>query len=153
VLVRGEAGVSKTAVVRKFCEGQSKPVRVLWGGCEPLRTPRPMGPLVDVAEAVGGELETLVAAAARPQEVALALLRELRSRGPTVLVLEDVHWADEATLDVLVMLAARIGSTPALILASWRDDELDRSAPLRIVLGELGRGPVRLKVSPLSPRE
>jgi hypothetical protein len=73
VLVRGEAGVCETAVVRKFCEGQSKPVRVLWGGCEPLRT-RPTGPLVDVAEAVGGELETLAAAAARPHEVALALL-------------------------------------------------------------------------------
>jgi ATP/maltotriose-dependent transcriptional regulator MalT len=150
VLVRGEAGVGKTALVRRFCEGQSKPVRVLWGECEPLRTPRPLGPFADVAQAVGGELETLVASAARPHEVALALLRELRSRGPTVLVLEDMHWADEATLDVLVLLAARIDSAPALVLASYRDDELDRAAPLRIVLGELGRGPVRLKVSPLS---
>ena len=83
---------------------------------------------MDVAEATGGELEELVEAAARPHEVTAALLRELRARAPTVLVLEDVHWADEATLDVLTLLAARISSAPALVLASYRDDELDAPA-------------------------
>ena len=87
---------------------------------------------------------------ARPHEVAIALLRELRTRDPTVLVLEDVHWADEATLDVLTLLAAKIGSAPALVLASYRDDELDRSQQLRVVLGELVRGRRRLKLQPLS---
>jgi DNA-binding CsgD family transcriptional regulator len=150
VLVGGEAGVGKTALLRGFCETQAKSVRILWGGCEPLRTPRPLGPLMDVAEATGGELEELVAGAARPHEVAAALLRELRRRMPTVLVLEDVHWADDATLDVMTLLAARVGSAPALVLASYRDDALDHSGRLRFVLGELVRRPGRLKLEPLS---
>ncbi|HEX7298664.1 MAG TPA: LuxR C-terminal-related transcriptional regulator [Solirubrobacteraceae bacterium] len=151
VLVGGEAGVGKTTLLRTFCETQAEPARILWGACEPLRTPRPLGPLWDVAEATGGELQDLVAGAARPHEVALALLAELRGRVPAVLVLEDVHWADEATLDVITLLAARIGSARALVLATYRDDELDRSEQLRFVLGELVRRPGRLKVEPLSP--
>jgi DNA-binding CsgD family transcriptional regulator/tetratricopeptide (TPR) repeat protein len=115
-----------------------------------LRTPRPLGPLLDIAEATGGELEELVAGAARPHEVALELLRELRGRGPTVVVLEDVHWADEATLDVLTLLATRIGSAPALVLASYRDDDLGGADQFRAGLGELLRRPERLKVEPLS---
>jgi tetratricopeptide (TPR) repeat protein len=150
VFVGGEAGVGKTALLRTFCGTLRKPLRVLWGGCDPLRTPRPLGPLVDVAHATGGELEQLVAGAARPYEVAVALLAELQGGIPTVLVLEDVHWADEATLDVLTLLAPRIGSVAALVLASYRDDELDRSQQLRFVLGELVRGPGRLKIDPLS---
>src|SRR4051812_34020317 len=148
VLVGGQAGVGKTALLRHFCETAA--VRVLWGACEPLRTPRPLGPLLDVAEATGGELEDLVAGGARPHEVAAALLGELRGGTPVVLVLEDVHWADEATLDVLTLLAARIGPAPALVLASYRDDELDRSEQLRFLLGEIVRRPGRLRVMPLS---
>jgi len=150
VLVGGEAGVGKTALLRGFCEAQGKSVRVLWGACEPLRTARPLGPFVDIAEATGGEVQRLVAGAARPHEVAVALLRELRGRLPTVLVIEDVHWADEATLDVMTLLAGRIGSARSLVLASYRDDELDRAEQLRLVLGEVVRRPGRLKVSPLS---
>ncbi len=150
LLVGGEAGVGKTALLRRFCEAEGKPARILWGGCEPLRTPPPLGPFLDVAEGLGGEIEELVAAAARPHEVAAALLRELRAGPSTVLVLEDVHWADEATLDVLVLLAARISSAPALVLASYRLDELDRSQQLRLILGELVRRSGRLVVEPLS---
>jgi DNA-binding CsgD family transcriptional regulator/tetratricopeptide (TPR) repeat protein len=79
-------------------------------------------------------------------------MRELRTRAPTVLVLEDVHGADEATLDVLRLLARRVETVPALVLASYRDDELDRGHPLRVALGELATGGAtgRLKVAPLS---
>jgi DNA-binding CsgD family transcriptional regulator/tetratricopeptide (TPR) repeat protein len=150
VLVGGEAGVGKTALLRVFCERQRPPVRVLWGACAPLRTPRPLGPLIDVAEVVGGELGELAAGAPRPYEAAVALLGELRGRSPTVLVLEDAQWADEATLDVLSMLAARVDSVPALVLASYRTEELDRSEQLRFVLGELVRRPGRLKLEPFS---
>jgi DNA-binding CsgD family transcriptional regulator/tetratricopeptide (TPR) repeat protein len=150
VLVAGEAGVGKTSLLRSFCEAQDRSVRILWGGCAPLRTPRPLGPFVDVADQSGGELEKLVAGDARPHEVTAGLLRELRRSQPTVLVLEDVHWADEATLDVLVLLATRISSVSALVLASYRDDELDRAEQFRIVLGELVRRPGRLRVETLS---
>jgi DNA-binding CsgD family transcriptional regulator/tetratricopeptide (TPR) repeat protein len=148
VMVGGQAGVGKTALLRRFCSAAG--ARVLWGACEPLRTPRPLGPLLDVAETTGGELEELVTGGARPHEVAAALLRELRPGAPAVLVLEDVHWADEATLDVLTLLGARIGSAPALVLASYRDDEIDRSEQLRFLLGEVVRRPGRLRVEPLS---
>ena len=150
VLIGGEAGVGKTALLRAFCESRRDCVHMRWGACEPLQTPRPLGPLVDVAQAVGGELQELVMVAARPHEVALALVGELRATKPTVLVLEDVHWADEATLDVLMALAARIASVPALVLASYRDDELGRSPQLRFVLGKLVRRRDRLRVDPLS---
>jgi predicted ATPase len=60
VLVAGEAGGGKTAFLRWFCESQGGSLRVLWGACEPLLTPRPLGPLFDVAEAVGGGLGELV---------------------------------------------------------------------------------------------
>ena len=152
VLVAGEAGVGKTALMRSFCDSQALSVRVLWGACEPLLTPRPLGPLFDVAQAAGGELEELVLGGARPHVVVAALMGELRRRSPTVLVLEDLHWADEATLDVLRLLGRRVGSVPAVVLASFRDDELARAVELRIVLGELVERPRRLKVEPLSPQ-
>jgi DNA-binding CsgD family transcriptional regulator len=84
--------------------------------------------------------------------VATTLLRDLRDHRATILVLEDLHWADEATLDVFRILAGRIRSTPALVLATYRDDELARTHPLRLVLGELGTGDgiIRLAISPLS---
>ena len=150
MLVAGESGVGKTMLLRRFCELQEASVRILWGACEPLLAPRPLGPFVDVADTIGGELEELVGGAARPHLVAGAVLRELRRHGLTILVLEDVHWADEATLDVLALLAARIGAAPALMVASYRDDELDRAERFRVVLGSSLRVSGRLKVEGLS---
>ena len=76
---------------------------------------------------------------ARPHQVVAALVRELVEDAPTVVVLEDMHWADGATLDALRLLGRRIDAVPALVVVSYRDDELDRMHPLRMVLGELGR--------------
>jgi DNA-binding CsgD family transcriptional regulator/tetratricopeptide (TPR) repeat protein len=153
LLVGGEAGVGKTALLRRFCEECREPARILWGACDPLFTPRPLGPLLAVAEGAGGELEKVMATGVMPHEVVAALVRELQARAPTVFVLEDLHWADEATLDVLRLLARRVETVPALIVASYRDDELDRSHPLRIVLGELATSKTvgRLKLTALSP--
>jgi len=149
VLLGGEAGVGKTSLLREFCSGRA---RVLWGGCDPLFTPRPLGPLFEVADSAGGELAELVASEARPHEVAAALVAELASPKGSLLVLEDLHWADEATLDVLRLLARQIEKAPALVLASYRDDELERTHPLRVVLGELATSPavIRLPLEPLS---
>jgi ATP/maltotriose-dependent transcriptional regulator MalT len=137
LLVGGEAGVGKTTLLRRFCEARGQLARVLWGACDPLFTPSPLGPLLEVAEGSGGELQAVVARGAMPYEVVAALAHELRARTPTVFVLEDLHWADEATLDVLRLLARRMESVPALVVASYRDDQLDRTHPLRILLGEL----------------
>ena len=59
VLVAGEAGVGKTALLRRFREEQ-RALRILWGSCDPLFMPRPLGPLLDIAELTGGELAQLV---------------------------------------------------------------------------------------------
>ena len=150
VLVDGEAGVGKTALLRRFCEEQCASARVLWGGCEPLVTPRALGPLWEIAQATGGELEDCVKSEARPHQVVAVLIDELQSRVPTVLVLEDLQWADEATLDVLTLLGRRIGAVGALVLASFRDDELARAERLRLVVGDLAGRASRLNVAPLS---
>ena len=94
VLVLGEAGIGKTALLRGFGDSAAGTARVLWAGCDHLFTPRPLGPFLDLAEAAGGRLAAWVEDAARPYDVAAALLAELGSGGPAVVVLEDVHWAD-----------------------------------------------------------
>jgi DNA-binding CsgD family transcriptional regulator/tetratricopeptide (TPR) repeat protein len=154
VLVAGEAGVGKTAFVRQFCDEHEPSARVLWGACDALFTPGALGPLLEVAEAVGGEFEELVTSGGvRPHQVAAATGHELVRRRPTFLVLEDLHWADHATLDVLRLLGRRITTVPALVIATYRDDELERTHPLQIALGDLAARPSveRLKLEPLSP--
>ena len=153
VLVAGEAGVGKTALLREICAGAGERTRILWGACDSLFTPQPLGPLLDISEATGAEVAELVAAAGTPHAIATALLSELTGSRETILVFEDLHWADEATLDVLRLLARRIGNVPALLLASYRDDSLPRIHPLRVVLGELATAERvgRLVVAPLSP--
>ena len=137
-VIGGEAGVGKTALVRRFC-AEARTARILWGGCDPLFTPRPLGPLVDIAARTGGELARLVASTARPYEVAAALLEELRREPGGIVVFEDMQWADEATLDVMRLLSRRIESASGLVIATYRDDELGPTHPLRFVLGEMPR--------------
>ena len=148
LLVGGDAGVGKTALVRAFTAGLDG--RVLLGACEHLGTPAPLGPLVDVAEQIGGPLAAAIDAGLDPRRVALTLLDELRE--PAVLVLEDVHWADEATLDVLRVVGRRVDRTPSLVVATYRDDEAVSGHPLRRVLGDLAsaEGAERVDVPPLS---
>jgi predicted ATPase len=147
VLLGGEAGAGKTALVRAFGE-RHRSAAVLVGGCEALFTPRPLGPLVDIAAEVGGELAELTDRGASAGEVLVALGRALR--GVSVVVVEDLHWADEATLDVVHLLGRRVASIPALVVATYRDDELGRDHPFRVVLGQLGAAH-RVTVGPLSP--
>lgn len=153
VLLSGEAGVGKTALLRSFCEQLPGSVRILWGGCDPLFTPRPLGPLLALAEDGGAELTEVVSGTVLPHELVTALMRDLRAHPTTILVLEDVHWADEATLDVLKLLSRRIESAPALVVASCRDGEFAAAHPLGIVLGELAsrRPAARIRLAPLSP--
>ncbi|HEU5211900.1 MAG TPA: AAA family ATPase [Gaiellaceae bacterium] len=152
LFVAGEAGVGKTSLLRAFAD-EGGATQVLWGACDPLFTPRPLGPLLAPAERAGGALEELLRDGALPHEVAAELARELARRRASVFVLDDVHWADEATLDVLRLLARRIERVAAVVIASYRDDELASNHPLRRVLGELATSPSvrRLRLAPLSP--
>lgn len=152
VLLRGEAGVGKTALIREFGDRHGDSVRVVGGACEPLFAPRPLGPFLEVAQTLEGGLPSLVEQGAMPYQVVGELVEELRT-GPTVLLLEDVHWADEASLDVFRLLVRRVDTVPALVVATYRDDEVDVTDPLRIVLGELATSSsiTRMRLSALSP--
>jgi DNA-binding CsgD family transcriptional regulator len=152
VLVSGEAGIGKTALLREFCDGLGGSARALWATCDSLFTPRPLGPLLDLGVATRGDVETRVGDRSRPFEVTASLLRELALDGPAVLVLEDTHWADEATLDVIRLLARRLDRIALLLVLSYRDDQLGRSHPLRIVLGDVPTGDqlVRIELRGLS---
>src|SRR5262245_13148841 len=151
VLLGGEAGVGKTSLLRRFCAEQTASTPILWGSCDALFTPRPLGPLVDIARVTGGELMRLVEEA-KPHRVATAFMDQLTTGTPAIVVVEDLHWADEATLDVVGLMGRRISTVPALVVASYRDDQLDPTHPLRLVLGELATVDFvhRTKLSPLS---
>jgi DNA-binding CsgD family transcriptional regulator/tetratricopeptide (TPR) repeat protein len=146
VLVSGEAGVGKTSVVRAL-QARERATPTLEGACEPLFTPRPLGPFLDIFAALGGQLVSVAEAAPAPAELIAALSGCLRRSH--LIVLEDLHWADAATLDVLRMLGRRVRSLRALVVGTYRDDELGRDHPLRIVLGELPAAE-RIRLEPLS---
>ena len=112
VLIAGEAGVGKSALVEQAERGLPEAVWY-WGACDGLFTPRPLGPLYDIAGGLGGELLELCRADAPREELFGALLRQVSAPGkPHVLVVEDVHWADEATIDLLRFLGRRIPRHP-----------------------------------------
>jgi DNA-binding CsgD family transcriptional regulator/tetratricopeptide (TPR) repeat protein len=153
MLVTAEAGGGKTALIDRFCADLAGSTRVLRGACDALFTPRPLGPIHDFAADVGPGLRDTLLGEAIPYEVAASLIDELRRRKPTVLVVEDIHWADEATLDVLRLVARRIAAERVLIVVSYRDEALDAGHPVRVMLGELatGRTFTRMPLVPLSP--
>ena len=152
VLVAGEAGVGKSALVEQLLSDLPD-ARWSWGACDGLFTPRPLGPLFDLAAQLGGELEELCRAGAVREDLFRALLRQVSEPGAlNVLVVEDVHWADEASIDLLRFLGRRLWDAPVLLLATYRDDGLAAGDPLRIALGDLAtqRSTRRVDLAPLS---
>ena len=150
-LVGGEAGAGKTSLMRAFLGHGVAHRRALVGACDSLSTPRPLGPLRDIAAAEPGFARLLES---NPRREALfgAVLTELRRVQPTLLVIEDAHWADAATIDLLRFLARRVESTGALVVVTLRDDEVGAGHPLRIALGDVATSGAlrRIGVQPLS---
>ena len=152
VLVSGEAGVGKSVLLDEFAQELDE-ARWLWSGCDGLFTPAALGPLLDIASRLDGELLQLCRAEAKRDQLYGALLRQLGNlQSLTVVVIEDVHWADEATLDLLSYLGRRIQHLRVLLLVTYRDDALVPNNPLRLTLGGLAsqRATRRLNVPPLS---
>lgn len=161
-LVAGEAGAGKTTVVDEFLrQAAGRPI-VHRGGCDPLATPRPLGPLIDAVASSDADLAARLAAGANRAEafaIGWSLLAGDRdddrhdSERASILVIEDVHWADDTTLDLVTFLGRRIASAPALLVLTHRDDEVGRGHPLRARLGELGATiRTRVNLGPLSVR-
>ncbi|WP_246249187.1 ATP-binding protein [Chelativorans alearense] len=153
VLVEGEAGIGKTSLLRKFEEHVGKNHRVLWGWCEALFTPRPLGPVQDVAQSLDQRVGELLDQAAAPERLFPALLNALQNaKGTTVLIFEDVHWADNATLDLVKYLGRRVALLRTTLVLSLRSDEVGADHSLTHVLGDLPSASVtRVLLEPLSP--
>jgi DNA-binding CsgD family transcriptional regulator/tetratricopeptide (TPR) repeat protein len=150
-LVYGEAGIGKTSLVEHFLIDKTDTWRILRGACEALFSPRPLGPVYDVALQTRGELLKELQSGKDRNALFGTWLAELSCQ-PTILVVEDIHWADEATLDLLKYLGRRVRQTRSLIILTHRDNELGADHPVRQLLGELGNSDTchRVPVTPLS---
>jgi DNA-binding CsgD family transcriptional regulator/tetratricopeptide (TPR) repeat protein len=152
VVLGGEAGVGKTALLERF-QRELRDARWSWGACDGLFTPRPLGPLYDLADQLGGELLELCARGASRDDLFRALLRQVSGPGPVnVVVVEDIHWADEATMDLLRFAGRRLRDARVLLVVTFRDDDLATDDQLRVALGELARHRTtrRIALAPLS---
>ncbi|HEY2683174.1 MAG TPA: AAA family ATPase [Steroidobacteraceae bacterium] len=147
VAISAEAGAGKTALVERFASSHAKGAVVHWGACENLSTPEVLLPLRDIARAAGETLDTST------DHIRLFewLLRLLERGSPSILVIEDLHWADTATLDLLRFLSRRIGRIRTLLLITYRTEERAAQSSIRHLLGEAMQGSVeRMALAPLS---
>lgn len=136
VLVRGEAGIGKTALVHAFMSQLPRSYRVVQSRCEDLSTPGPFAALRDAGSTLGPSVGQLLDRNAPRGEVAAMMLTEMSAGSLQVWLLEDLQWADDATLDLIAYLARRIDRASALVIATYREEERPRSA-LSFVLGDL----------------
>ena len=137
VLVEGEAGIGKTALVEHVAGHMAPRARFLWGACDPLLTPRPLGPIHDVAREAGGPLDEALASEAPREEILGALLDLLNQRPPTVIVFEDLHWADESSLDAVAFIGRRINGTTGTLILTYRSQEIQLRPNVREALAGL----------------
>jgi len=152
LLLCGEAGIGKTSLVRTFCQEIKSKCKVLQGTCDALFTPRPLAPLHDIAWQMQSDIMQKVNGKTDRTALFTGFLQELSAqKGPTVLIFEDIHWADEATLDFIKFLARRITHIHCLFILTFRDNEIHSAHALRNVLGQLPFDAFsRLQLTPLS---
>jgi len=148
IAVSGESGAGKSTLIAAALERLDE-FRVLRGQCEPLQTPRPLGPFRDLG--LPGIAAVVGADDARPAEVGERLYAEFGSE-PTVLVIEDLHWADEASVEILRFLARRVEAARLVVVLSYRDTEIGAQHPVRALLGDFAvlDGLSRIPLAPLS---
>jgi predicted ATPase len=154
VLVYGEAGIGKSSLVESVRGRLPAEGRMIVGYCDDLATPRTLGPFRDLVGSMGEEFSRAVTEGGDRDRMLAALRAELSwTAHPTVLVIEDVHWADDATLDALRYLIRRIADLTAVLVLTYRDEELDREHPLHGLLGQASRSEHvrRLPLRRLSP--
>lgn len=154
VLLRGEAGAGKTTVIAHFLTTLDPDTRVLRGWCDGLASPRPLGPFIDMLAGLPASQASPIRAAvdAGDTETIYARLVDAVRADPSVCVIEDLHWSDDAALDLLRHVARRIDTLPVLLLASYRDDQIGPAHPLAMLLGDLATWATvtRTELNPLS---
>lgn len=152
VVVSGEPGIGKSTLVSGFAAGVADRARVLVGLCDELTTPRPLGAFRDIAAQLPETAAQRLAEDHPPGEIAGLLVEELRQApSPTVLVIEDVHWADQATIDVVTVVGRRITALPVLLVLTVRLGELEPDDPLRAALDAVRRSTtLHVELAPLT---
>ncbi|HZX53984.1 MAG TPA: AAA family ATPase, partial [Ilumatobacteraceae bacterium] len=152
VMVTGEPGIGKTWLVRQFLQDLGGEARVLFGTCDDLSIPRPLGPIRDLIGNVSDSLGKALSAGAAPHEIQTLLVEELElPPSPTVLVIEDVHWADDATLDSITILGRRIAAIPAIVVLTFRGGEVPPGHRLHATIGSIrADSAVVIELPPLS---
>ncbi len=146
VLIGGEAGIGKTSLVRALRARSAGRFTFLVGACEPLSVPVPLGPLRELSEAAGaGDLSEL----GSDDRLVLArqLLNGLASRAPAIAVIEDLHWADPLTLDLVRILARRVEEIGVAIIVTYRDDEVAANPGLELLVGDLATSPLVQRIA------
>ena len=153
VLVAGDAGIGKTRLVREFAAAVE--ATALWGDCVPMQAGEL--PYAPFATALRGLAVPAPPTAAEPGdaraqrfEAVVAALGRLARDGPTVLVIEDLHWADGATQDLLRFLVRNLGELALLVVVTVRTDEPNVPAPLQRLIAELTRSAERFDLAPLN---
>jgi DNA-binding CsgD family transcriptional regulator len=152
VVVSGEAGIGKTALIRSFVQEASTVARILRCACEDLSIAEPLAPLRDLARESGWDLpEGRAGHGDRLSVFSEALEILTRQDQATVVVVEDVHWADDVTIDFLKFLARRIENRAVLLLMTARDSQRDGRPQVRRIVGGLASDAVtRVELAPLS---
>lgn len=152
-LVNGEAGIGKTSLLRQFRSQLGDEYDCRWGGCDPLDTPRVLGPFHDMAGLFTDNVQEALASGEAFSQILTPLLNEFKSvKRPVVLIIEDVHWADNTSLDVIKCLGRRITFLNLLMILSYRSEETNSSDGLKQVLGEFHSTDThRINVRAISP--
>jgi len=151
VFICGEAGIGKTSLAKSFCNQRKDDCKIYIGTCDALFTPRPLAPLYDIARQISSDLWVDSKTIEDRAGLFTKFFNELSNQKQVILVFEDIHWADEATLDFIKFFARRITRISCLFILTYRDNEIHSRHPLRNVLGELARGSfTRLQLTPLS---
>lgn len=151
IMLSGEAGIGKTALVRAFCQEHRHHAKVYLGTCDALFTPRPLAPLYDIVGQIWADDWKKDGPEDRTTLFTDFFHRFDQQPGPSLLVFEDIHWADEATVDFIKFLARRISRLRCLFILTWRDEEVNPGHPLKQLLGQLPpHSFTRIQLPPLS---
>jgi DNA-binding CsgD family transcriptional regulator/tetratricopeptide (TPR) repeat protein len=152
VLVSGEAGIGKTTLVENFTKKIDKRARILWGTCDALFAPRPLGPLYDISAQLKNDLINLLNSHSERSVIFSKFLSNIQeSKLPNIIIIEDVHWADELTFDLIKYLGRRANKINSILIITYRHDEISSEHPLRFVLGDIpSQNLVKIKLPVLS---
>src|SRR5689334_4761589 len=152
IFVSGEAGIGKTSLIKVFCSEVKTKCNIYQGICDALFTPRPLAPLYDVLLQLGKTIPESNIDSSNRTAFFTNFLQELTNQGEVnLIVFEDIHWADEATLDFIKFLCRRITQLKCLFILTYRDTDIHSSHPLRNIMGQLNPGAItRIELPPLS---